>query len=222
MDKRPIAYLSAKGLSAEEVSQAYAVVSDVETQAGPNLREMFTFLAQALPEELWGQVARLVESYRDLAIQCTQTALGQGLKQGATDFLERLEPPSADTSPDIPTEQELKDALLQSRVGNRMVNLGTSFGLDPIEVVYAQAVGAAIETRYQAQDELLLEHLVAASDAVHNGEQDRQTVDAVFNEMADVANRKTAEMLAAAYAAGRLKGERTEWERIRQRVSELW
>lgn len=222
MYKRPIADLTAEGLSAEEVTQAYAIVSDVESQAGPNLREMATHLAQTMPEELWAQVAGLVESYRDLAIQCAQRALSQGLKQGAVDFLDRMEPPSEDMSPDQPTEQELTAALAEARVSNRMVNLGARFGLDLIEVVYAQAVGAAIETRYQAQDELLLEQLVAASDAVRGGEPDRLTVDGAFNHLADVSNRKAAEMLVAAYAAGRIKGMRSEWERIRQGVFEGW
>jgi len=222
MMRRPVAHLTARGLSAEETSQAYNIVTELELQAAPNLRELATVLEASLPAEMWTRVARLVEIYRDMAIQCAQVALGQGLKQGATDFLDRMGPPAMDVSSDLPSEQELKHALAEARVANRMVNLGARCGLDPIEVVYAQAVGAAVEARYQTQDDLLLQHLVAASDAVREGNQDRQVVDSAFNELADVSNRKAAEMLVAAYAAGRVKGERVQWERIRQNVLEIW
>lgn len=222
VSKRPIAHLSARGLSAEEVSQAYSIVADMETQAGVNLREMAAALQSKLPEEAWAQVVGLVEAYRDLMVQAAMVSLAQGLKHGATDFLDRLGPPRPDVAPEVPKEEELKEALNEARIANRIVNLGSHMGLDPVEVVYAQAIGAAIEARYHAQDETVLWDLVEAGDGVRSGLADRQDVEKAFHQLADQSNRKWAEMLIAAYAIGRLKGERSEWERIRQRVLDIW
>ncbi len=222
MSKRSVAHLKARGLSAEEVSQAFSIVAEMEDQAGSSLREITRSLQSALPEETWNQLARLGEIYRDLMFQCAMVALAQGLRHGATDFLDRLGPPQPDISPEIPSEEELKTALSEARLANRIVNLGSQFGLDPVEVVYAQAVGSAIETRYAARDESALLELVAAGESALSGHADRCQMERAFHELADQSNRKWAEMLVAAYVVGRLKGERAEWERIRHRVIELW
>lgn len=222
VSKRPVAHLTARGLSAEEVSQAYSIVAEMETQAGPHLRELARSVQSALPEETWTQVVRLVEAYRDLMVQSSMVALAQGLRHGATDFFDRLGPPRPDVSPEIPSEEEMKQALAEGRLSNRIVNLGSHFGLDPVEVVYAQAVGSAIEARYQARDESMLWDLVEAGEGARAGQAEQMDMERAFTQLADQSHRKWAEMLVAAYVVGRLKGERSEWERIRQRVLEIW
>jgi hypothetical protein len=91
---RPIAYLTAKGLSVEELSQAHWVVSDLEVQAEATLREMREAIRAEVSLETWASVSRLIEAHRGLSLQSAMVALSQGLKQGASEFLERVGPPA--------------------------------------------------------------------------------------------------------------------------------
>jgi hypothetical protein len=204
----------------EELSQAHWVVSDLEVQAEATLKEMREAIRAEVSLETWANVSRLIEALRGLALQSAMVALSQGLKEGAAALLERVGPPDAEASPDIPTEPELRLALEQARLDRRILSLRRTYGLEPVEVVYAQAVGSAIESRYEEQDQALLSQLVDAGTGSRNDPKNRATVDIAFDQLADLSSKKAAEMIVAAYAEGRRKGGRIEFERIRRAVDE--
>jgi len=62
--------------------------------------------------------------------------------------------------------------------------------------------------------------LLEAGTGLRQDASQRTAVDSAFDELAELSSKKVAEMIVAAYAEGRRKGGRIEFERIRRAVDD--
>jgi hypothetical protein len=202
---------AARGLSRPELEVVDAICEAVYDRYACTIAEAAGRLAELLPPEASDRLERLLGLLRDLGRLSGIEGYRRGIFRAAV-VAEDLVEDGRDG--ELPTAEELADAMVTMRVNSQLVVFEEQFGLTERQQECAQAVWHVIEQKYMAAEAALLRRIVNRSEALRDGSGSEAELRRVMAEAMNLSRLKMAEMLTAAYGLGYREGLENAVERF--------
>lgn len=210
--------ITARGLSRQEMDVAQAVFEGVHTRYAPLLEQAVSDLCTQISPEATDAMTHLMHMFREFSRATGIEGFRQGISRAALaagDIVDK------DRSEDLPTEDELSEAIVAMRINGQMVPDEGHFGLTREQRECAQAVSQVIEKRYAAVEMALIHRIVNRSEAAREGSGSEADLERAMEEAMNVSKLKMGEMLAASYGLGLSEGQKLAVDRFTWRLRTL-